>query len=308
MDVKLKKLTDKEMFKSTTMFYINKKCEEQIEKEIRSKTLNICSQLRNITSKEGLREYITKTPKSLNYITSVAEISVERFRRIVSMIRKEHGYIFETEWGLERIRQSMLDNPKIMGHIIDLLWNGKNDETMKALIPAFYLESMSICESMPRKLQDEKNIRGLVKRSLEGRYSNMIGDAVIEDIESHIKNICAKHGIGYKKNVRIPRLDRAVSFLFETEDDPRIIIDVSYSVTTTSGQTDKKKVAIDTKHYLETHPSTKGKTIFINFLDGAGWIGRQADLRDIARCSDYVINFNNIGLLSDIIEIHKDLF
>ena len=44
------------------------------------------------------------------------------------------------------------------------------------------------------------------------------------------------------------------------------------------------------------------KVIYINFLDGAGWIGRQADMREIHRCSDYVLNFNNINILEDIID------
>ena len=48
--------------------------------------------------------------------------------------------------------------------------------------------------------------------------------------------------------------------------------------------------------------------VFVNFLDGAGWIGRQADMREIHRCSDYVLNFKNLGLLEDIIADHINDF
>ena len=48
--------------------------------------------------------------------------------------------------------------------------------------------------------------------------------------------------------------------------------------------------------------------IYVNFLDGAGWIGRQADLREIHRCSDYVLNFNNMCLLEDIIDAYASEF
>ena len=105
----------------------------------------------------------------------------------------------------------------------------------------------------------------------------------------------------YEKNVRVPVLDRAVSFVLESAVDPQIIIDVSYSVTTSSAQGDKKNVARKTEEILKAEKAAGNKIYYINFLDGAGWIGRQADMREIHRCSDYVLNFNNLNLLEDII-------
>ena len=299
-----KKLTYDELFNSTTMFYMNDRYEAEIEEEVRSKTADISVGLRTIKDKESLKRYIIDHKDALDNLTSVAEISVERFKRMVSMIRKDRGFVFATEWSLGKIRTAMMDSPAMMESILNLIWNGKNDEKMKACIPAFYLENMAMDETTLKKLQDESLVRQLVKRGLEGRYSNGIGDAVLADIEREIKRVCAKHGLEYQKNVRVPLLDRAVSFVLESPMQPKLIIDVSYSVTTSSSQGSKKTAARKTVEVLSREKAAGRNIVFVNFLDGAGWIGRQADMREIHRCSDYVLNFQNIGMLEDIIDAH----
>ncbi len=304
VNTKVKKISYEELFNSTTMFYINSNYEKQIEQEVQEKTKDISTGLSQIKNKETLKQYIIDNKDSLDNLTSVAEISVERFKRMVSMIRKDRGFKFSTEWGLNKIRTAMIDSPAMMESILNLIWDGKNDENLKACIPAFYLENMSMDENTLKKLQDENSIRQLVKRGLEGRYSNGIGDAVLGDIEKEVKRVCAKHGIDYQYNVRVPLLDRAVSFVMETPLDPKIILDVSYSVTTSSSQGTKKAIARKTNETFKRERANGKNIVYINFLDGAGWIGRQADLKEIHRCSDYVLNFQNIGLLEDIIDAH----
>lgn len=306
MDMKVRKLTYEEMFNSTTMFYINQNCEAAIKKKIDIQTEDILVGLKTITDRESLKQYIIKHKDSLERLTSVAEISEERFKRMVSMIRKDRGFVFATEWGLSKIRSAMIESPAIMESVLNLIWDGKNDPKMQACIPPFYLENMSMDDSTLKKIQNEDSVRQLVKRGLEGTYSNMIGDAILADIEKELKRICAKHGLEYQKNVRIPKLDRAVSFVLESPTKPKMIFDVSYSVTTSSSQGKKKEAARKTESVIKSERVAGNNIIFVNFLDGAGWIGRQADLKEIHRCSDYVLNFQNIGLLEDIIDAHID--
>lgn len=300
-EVKARKMTYEELFNSTTMFYMNPNYEAEIESIVQAKTAEISKGLRTITDKESLKQYIIEHKDSLDNLTSVAEISVERFKRMVSMIRKDRGFVFQTEWGLSKIRTAMMDSPAMMESVLNLIWDGKNDEKMRACIPAFYLENMAMDKSTLDKLTDENTVRQLVKKGLEGKYSNGIGDAVLADIECELKRVCSKHGLDYQSNVRVPMLDRAVSFVIESPNDPKLILDVSYSVTTSSSQGSKKEAARKT---VEARQRDNLNFIFVNFLDGAGWIGRQADMREIHRCSDYVLNFHNLGLLEDIIDEH----
>ena len=302
--IKVKKLSYDELFNSTTMFYINNECEETIKKSIEEQTQDILIGLKSIKDKETLKQYILDNKDSLDRLTSVAEISEERFKRMVSMIRKDRGFVFATEWGLGKIRTAMMESPAMMESILNLLWDGKHDPKMQSCIPFFYLENLSMDESTLAKIQNENSVRQLVKRGLEGFYSNMIGDAILSEIEQELKKSCAKHGLEYQKNVRVPKLDRAVSFVLESCTDPKLILDVSYSVTTSSSQGSKKEAARKTEAVIKKEREEGNNIIFINFLDGAGWIGRQADLREIHRCSDYVLNFHNMKLLDDIIEAH----
>lgn len=297
----VRKIEFDELFNSTTMFYVNDKYEEEMEKEVQAKVDELAGELQFIHSKADLKQYIIDHKDALDNLTSLMEISTERFKRMVSMIRKDRGFVFSTEWGLGKIRTAMMDSPAIMESVLDLLYDGRNDERMKAKIPFFYLDNMGITEATLAKLQNKDSIRLFVKRGLEGKYSNNIGDLILEDIERKINQVCVKHGLDYEKNVRVPILDRAVSFVLESPTDPKIIIDVSYSVTTSSAQGDKKNAARKTEDTLKKEREKGNQIIYVNFLDGAGWIGRQADMREIHRCSDYVINFNNLNLIEDII-------
>lgn len=296
-----RKMEFEELFNSTTMFYVNEHYEEEIEQEVQKKVDELAAELHSIDTKEGLKAYIIEHKDALDNLTSLMEISTERFKRMVSMIRKDRGFVFSTEWGLGKIRSAMMESPAMMESVLNLLWDGRNDERLKAKIPFFYLDNMGINDVTLNKLTNNDSIRLFVKRGLEGKYSNNIGDLILNDIENKIKSLANKYGLNYEKNVRVPLLDRAVSFVLETAVDPKIIIDVSYSVTTSSAQGDKKNVARKTEDVLKKEKASGNDIIYINFLDGAGWIGRQADMREIHRCSNYVINFNNINLLDDII-------
>lgn len=297
----VRKIEFEKLFNSTTMFYVNDKYEEEMEKEVQAKVDELAGELQFIHSKEDLKQYIIDHKDALDNLTSLMEISTERFKRMVSMIRKDRGFVFSTEWGLGKIRTAMMDSPAMMESVLDLLYDGRNDERMKAKIPFFYLDNMGITEATLAKLQNKDSIRLFVKRGLEGKYSNNIGDLILEDIERKINQVCVKHGLDYEKNVRVSILDRAVSFVLESPTDPKIIIDVSYSVTTSSAQGNKKNAARKTEDTLKKEREKGNQIIYVNFLDGAGWIGRQADMREIHRCSDYVINFNNLNLIEDII-------
>lgn len=297
----VKKITFQELFNTTTMFYVNDKYEDEMEKEVQAKVDELAGELQFIHSKEHLKQYIINHKDALDNLTSLMEISTERFKRMVSMIRKDRGFVFSTEWGLGKIRKAMIDSPEMMESVLDLLYEGRHDERMKAKIPFFYLDNMGITEATLAKLQNKDSIRLFVKRGFEGKYSNNIGDLILKDIERKINQVCIKRGLDYEKNVRVPLLDRTVSFVLESPTDPKIIIDVSYSVTTSSAQGDKKNAARKTEYTLKKEREKGNQIIYVNFLDGAGWIGRQADMREIHRCSDYVINFNNLNLIEDII-------
>ena len=46
------------------------------------------------------------------------------------------------------------------------------------------------------------------------------------------------------------------------------------------------------------------RILFINVIDGAGWVARQSDLNKIERCSDYLLNLKALGTIEDILHYY----
>lgn len=218
-----KKLGFDELFNSATMFYVNSEYETAIDSEVLDKVEELYEELQAIDTKAGLKKYILGNKDALDNLTSLMEISTERFKRMVSMIRKDRGFVFSTEWSLGKIRTAMIESPAMMESVINLIWDGRNDKQLQQKIPFFYLDNMAINKTTLMKLTDKNSIRLFVKRGLEGKYSNNIGDLVLTQIEQKLKQICIKHGLDYQKNIRVPVLDRSVSFVLESPQDPCII-------------------------------------------------------------------------------------
>ena len=304
----LKKMTYKELYTSTSMFYVNHTFEEQFENEICNKVDDIFHDMQSITSRESLKRYIIDHKDAIDNLTSLMEISTERFKRMVSMIRKDRGFVFATEWSLGKIRTAMMENPSMMEDILSLMWNGRDQERYQSSIPAFFLENMAIDASTQAKLTDRDSIRRFVKRGLEGKYSNQVGDMVLADVQNTLRQICARHGLEFQAQAYVPSIGRTVSFVLEDPKKPVVIIDVSYSVTTSSSQSTWRETVQKTFETVKKLRSEGKNVVYVNFIDGAGWIGRQADMKEIHRCSDYVINFKNLNVLADIIEVFIEEF
>lgn len=300
-----KKISFDEMFATSTMFYMNAEHEAAIEVEVVNRVEKMCRDLSCIQTKEGLQDYIRSERDSIKYIISLLGISSERFKRIISMIRKDRGFEFATEWNETSLRSFMLQSKDMMDTICDMFLYGREKEYFIKKIPKFYLDSLVIDENAIKKLTDKEAIRSLVKNRMEGTYSNKIGDLIQKDIERVIKKACNELGLDYENEVQSKLLGRSVNFLIKDGNKPVVLMDVSYSVTTSSSQSTKSNAAKEALMKIKKHNEQHRTDVaYINFLDGAGWIGRQADMKEIHRCSDYVLNFETLSMLEAIIKKH----
>lgn len=76
-------------------------------------------------------------------------------------------------------------------------------------------------------------------------------------------------------------------------------------VTTGSGQSTKRETMISVAKEISNWNMHDGdKIIFVNVIDGAGWLARQKDLKRIYNASDYVINLSNLEELKNIIRYY----
>ena len=80
---------------------------------------------------------------------------------------------------------------------------------------------------------------------------------------------------------------------------PLYYIKYSFNLTTAKGQTDFKRSVQNLRAFIkEKNPDAKQIVI----VDGAGWVGRQSDLRGVWDYCDFCLNLKKIEDINNIIE------
>ncbi len=88
-----------------------------------------------------------------------------------------------------------------------------------------------------------------------------------------------------------PDQKRTMDFIIPNKKNPKIIVESSFVVTSSSGQGDKSKTEISIDKLIKEHyPKAK----FIGFVDGIGWYVRKGDLKRM------------VGAYEDVFTFHKN--
>lgn len=296
--IKPERISYDDFIKSVTMFWIDRDLEETIQKEVDEFVNAMATKLTSINTKEGLIRYIQSDKSALNNILGLMEIPEEKFKRIISLLRKERKYTFSTEWSLDKTRSIILENPSFMDDVCELLMNGAYSEKFKRKIPDFYRDSFKIDASTMARLTDRDELSRLAKHQIEVKYNNGVSLVIAKKIEEAIKLTCDLEGLTYVKNKNVDLFEKSYSFIIPNEHSPKILIDYSYNITTSSTQSRLKEKIINTK---KDAVANQQNVITVVILEGAGWVGRQSDLKIIYENADYVLNLVNLGLLDQII-------
>ena len=290
-----------EFTKTISMFWRDNNWEESIKKEVDAYADSLSEKLKGIDSKKGLLEYIRNDKQSLTNILALLEIPEEKFKRIISLLRREQKYVFTSEWSLEKTRSMIIDDSvgTFRDEVCDLLLNGSESEKFKRKIPDFYRESFKIDSTTMEKLNDKEELRKLAKKQLENKYVSGVTASVLKKVEEYVKLTCDLEGLTYEKNKPVEGFDREFTFIIPNSKTPQILITCSYNITTSSTQSRFRDSVIRARDIIKKE--ALGITT-VNIIEGAGWIGRQSDLKTIYENSDYVLNISNIGRLDAIIK------
>lgn len=291
-------ITYEELVKTITMFWIDRSWEETAKNEVAKYVDAMQKNLTEINTKEGLIKCISQDKASLTSILMLMEIPEEKFKRIVSMLRREHRYVFSSEWSLEKTQSVLLENKPLMDDVCELLQNGAESERFKRKIPDFYRDGFKIDDSTMAKLQNRDELAKLAKRQMDAKYTAGVSLAVVRKVEEAIKLTCDLEGLLYVKNKSVDGLEKNYGFIIPDNKQPRILINCSYNITTSSTQTRFSEAISRTRDKIK---QSGKKIIIVTIIEGAGWIGRQSDLKTIYDNSDYTLNLANIGLLDQII-------
>ncbi len=292
-----------EYIKTTAMFYVDVNLEQEIEQEISYATDTLWSRMKGIATMDGLKQFIKDDEEAIEKLINLMNISSEKFKRVITALRLEKGHTITGEWDLTKIRTMMIQRPVFMDEVCDLLTNGAKDPKFQKLIPRFYLENFVIDSATMARLSNPDDLRRLIKKGVEGKYNNQIGDSYYKEIQKAVGQICFDEGLTYVTNKTIPLIGRPAHFAIPNERSPQVILDLSYNITTSSTQTRFKAAAEQAAARIREYNALAEKPVaYVNILDGAGWVGRQSDFRAIHLCSTYALHITTLDQLKQIIK------
>lgn len=302
----MKKIDYSEFTKSMTMLFVNQEIDEKYKKLRAAKVHDIITKMSGIGTREGLEQYIRNNNDALGDILVILGISEEYFKRVTSTLRIWKGMVFTTEWSLSATRKFMLEDRDMMDLICRLFLEGPNNDLFAKLIPSYRLDHFLIDNKVMCRLNNEDFIDFLVGKDFDNKYNNDQSNNNIHKLESIINDICDLYDFELVRNHNVDPIGngtRDINVNYEiVKRDRKLLsyyIKYSFSITTSNTQSIFKRSVKDLRDYIK-NKNPESKQIVI--IDGAGWMGRQADLKDVWDYSDYCINLNHFDDLKEIIK------
>jgi hypothetical protein len=297
------------VIQKNTFYFFNKKGEEKYEGYINllKETLLIIKNRIETTGlkKEIFEELISEKEYGLKALLALTGFSNEYLKRLTTIIRivsdpelsrltcKEKWYK-ETnpeniqEWSDKTIQNMINKDPYFRKGIVNIFFEGASIPFLINTIPLFELKKLSISKI---KFEIPEMIDTLIRYKEKGSYSGQKWNNPETVIEEILERNEITHDSGDLSELidNAPDSKRTMDFIIPNKDNPKIIIESSFLVTTSSGQGDKSKTEISIDTLIKQHYP---KAIFIGFVDGIGWYVRKGDLKRMITAYEDVFTFH----------------
>jgi len=269
--------------------------------------------LRNKVSTEGLKkdffvELIRDKKNGLRALLALTGISNEYLKRLITLIRviddeelnklalkdkwqTETEKISESgvsEWSDSKIAGLIKDNENFARGIVNIFFEGSSVPVLTQALPLFELKKLSV-EKLEFKI--ESLVDTLIRYKEKGSYAGKKENNPEVLIEKILDGLEISHVSGdLKKLVGVfDEEKRTMDFIIPNQENPLLIVESSYVVTTSSGQGDKAKTEINVARLIKKYYP---KALFIGFVDGIGWYVRKNDLKRMVGAYDDVFTFH----------------
>ena len=295
-----KKLSQREAIRQTSMFVIDKEIEAKYEKLVKDGIKEYKNSMLCISDEDSLKEFIKSDSSSIKKLITVLGISGERFKRVVSLLRVQKGYTFDSEWNEERLQSELVKSDKLMAEFCELFLNGRNLSKYQGLIPKYILDDFRIDSDVIARICNEDFLRKLIKSSYSSAYNKDYSDAYATLVEDKLKSMSEKYGLKYENRPLENVWKDPLHLIGNTEK--YIIINFQFNLTTSNQQTNYAEKVIAP---LRTSCRGNSDLLMVNVLDGAGWVARASDYKKVYNSCDCFFTLNTLENLEDII---KDFF
>jgi len=295
-----------------TFYYYDRDFEEVYEGHINS-IKEIMLVLKNQIQNSGLRrelfeDLIYKKENGLKALLALTGFSNESLKRLITFMRivddpELNTLIYKEkwfrnaeasesdnikEWSDNKILRKIREDEFFRKGLVNIFFEGSTIPILSNSLPLFELKKLSISKL---NFEIDALIDTLIRYKEKGSYSGKKAN----NPETVIEKILEEMDIEFEKGdlreliSNAPDTKRTMDFIIPNKTNPRIIIECSYLVTTSSGQGDKSKTEISIDSLIKQHYP---KASFLGFIDGIGWYVRKNDLKRMVVAYEDVFTFH----------------
>ena len=260
--------------------------------------------IENGCTKDVLDRFLRKED-ALKAVLGATAVSFEMLQRIVTIIRNEDFEEFttvfykdkwnsnntKTEWGSKKIEKMTLENEYFRKAIVNIFFEG-NETILGKMIPKYNSSKMTFSVINNVTTLSEQTLDTMIRYKERGSYAARKGN----NAETVLQTILNDANISYDSGCDLPllaeneqTLKRTMDFMIPNKENPRLIIESSFSTTTSSGNGDKAKTENGVDPLIKKYYPN---TIFIGFIDGVGWYARTNDAERMCEGFDDVFTFH----------------
>ena len=292
------KLQLEELTSRMSVFLEFPEVEERIEAEVNETVETILLSKVTIggrSSIDVLTDYLSSGGSDedrLKLIVGLTGGSLERLKRVYKIICPSENW--------SSIRRDKETIRKVAGFLLNPM-----DESQ---VPLFIRRSFQLPANWSNLLQDENYLCAVVRNSLQSKYAVNMGIAFEKRVLSEIEKYEVSHEKGQVNIVDHKEVDVAIPNTRKS----RILIMCTYSLTTSSSQSSRANEQALMYNNVQLHnrgQSKRGKldTIFVNFVDGGGWLDRFNDLRKLHIDCDYCFSYSDMAEFNRVLEYFLEI-
>lgn len=244
-------------------------------------------------------EHLQNDPNGLDCLLAITGFSAESLKRLLTFAKAVNDPSLDAllcrnlwkeaepshEWSLDEVKALLRQNEAFAEGIVNLFFRGKQEQTLQKVLPLFEFNKLGIRKLMfsEEALIDtiaRYRLKGTLKASRESNPERVIEECLHEE------------GLKFERG-KLPKVRRTLDFIVPNKQSPKLVIECSYVMTTSSGMGDKAKTEQEVRKELKR--LYKG-ILFWGFVDGIGWYVRRKDLERMVDAFDDVFTFSESEL------------
>lgn len=280
----------------------------ELEQSMRERVRLIVKELLNFESDkdtaQNLKQFLQKDENFLGVLLALTNLSQEKFLRIITAQRFA-AQDFGPEWSAPRIYAKIKRDDVFAEQIALLFLEGRDSKLLAEQVADFYLDQLSLPVNWSEIIRDQNVIGNIVRKKLTGEYTDQKGEFIERQVRSILDEVDKKHGVS-NAHGQVKLVGKEIDYAIPSLEEPYVMVMVSYMETTSSNQTTRanEQQAMYQKIIGENVRYPNNQRVFVNVVDGAGWLARRSDLRKIYEGCHYCLNMQTLDQLEPIVLNH----